>query len=368
MIKGKGLAKRVKLLHDQIMNKKDPLDSLNALNTPSNDHTSTPVTLAEDGITGDRFLLFSTSKGIEVQLKYEGDDLWMTQAQIAELFDVSRSSVTKHLGNIFSEGELEIGATSEESSQVRFEGDRKVERRITLYNLDAIIAIGYRVSSKQGTMFRQWATQKLVQFATKGFVVDAERLKTPKEHDYFKELQEIIRDIRASEANIYQELRNICALCSDYETLSEKDKNLFFATVQNKLHFAITGMTAAEIRIHRAQAFATNMGLTSWKGERPLLRDTKIAKNFFGEAEIRDLNRFTIMLLDYFEQQVDLQRLVSMDDAKHNLDKFIRNNERNLLSSAGSASKQQADAHCKEQFALYQNEMRAIANDRPDES
>lgn len=322
-----------------------------------------PVHLTEDEATGDRFLLYATESGVEVQLHYEGNDLLMTQPQMADLFGVTRQNVNLHLNNIYSEGELERGATSKDSLHVRLEGGRKVNRNVTLYNLDAIISVGYRVSTKQGTMFRKWATDKLVQFATKGFVVDVERLKDPEHSDHFRELRELIQEIRASEANVYKEVMRICGLCSDYHSLDGKSKGRFFSTIQNKLHYAVTGMTGAEIRISRADANQDAMGLTNWSGEHPTQKDVLTAKNFLGEAEIRDLNRFTGMLLDYFEQELDLGRLVTIQDAENKVDTFIQNNERVLLRSAGSVSKPAADKHAKSQYQIYKEKQRQIAHD-----
>lgn len=323
-----------------------------------------PVRLTEDGETGDRFVLYATDAGVKVQLKYEGDELWMTQPQMADLFGVTRQNVNLHLKNIYDEGELDRAATSKDSLQVRQEGARRVRRAVTLYTLDAIIAVGYRISSRQGTLFRKWATDKLVRFATKGFVVDAARLADPGAADHFRELREIIRDIRASEANVYREVTRICSLCSDYHDLAERERTRFFASVQNKLHYAVTGMTGAEIRKDRADAGAPAMGLTAWSGTRPTQKDVMTAKNFLGEAEIRDLNRTTGMLLDYVEQELDLGRLVTMADAQAKIDTFIRNNERPLLDGTGSVSRADADAHAKAQYRIYKEAQRRIAQDK----
>lgn len=331
--------------------------------TLRSDSNMEPVHLTEDEETGDRFLLYSTEDGAKVQLQYEGDDLWMTQPQMASLFGVTRQNINLHLNNIYSDGELDKAATCKNSLQVRMEGEREVTRTIPIYNLDAIISVGYRVSSKQGTLIRKWATDKLVQFATKGFVVDVERLKSPENSDHFQELRELIRDIRASEANVYKEVRRICALCSDYHDLTEQEKNAFFATVQNKLHYAVAGMTGAEIRMERADASKSNMGLTAWTGDYPTQKDVFTAKNFLGEPEIRDLNRFTGMLLDYFEQETELRRLVVMADAETKLDTFIRNNERPLLRGKGSVSKQIADRHVKEQYTIFNDARRKLAQE-----
>ncbi len=339
-------------------------DDQDRVTKPIEDNKMKPVRLTEDGETGDRFLVYSTQNGVEVQLQYEGNDLWMTQSQIADLYGVTRPNIVMHLTNIYSENELKKKATSKESLLVRNEGNRRVSRSVTLYNLDIIISVGYRVSSKQGTLVRKWATQKLVQFATKGFVVDAEKLKDPENHDHLRELREIIRDIRASETNVHKEVRRICTLCQDYADLNEREKGSFFATLQNKLHYAVTGMTGAEIRKERADYRALNMGLTSWSGDRPTQKDTLTAKNFLGELEIKDLNRFTGMLLDYFEQETELQRLVLMSDAKEKLDQFIRNNERPLLKDLGKISKSDADKHVKVHYEKYKEEQRLIAQEQ----
>ncbi|WP_035266702.1 RhuM family protein [Ahrensia sp. 13_GOM-1096m] len=328
------------------MPNRDPDQILSKL-TNKNDFEQEPVRLTEDHTTGDRFLIYSTDKGAQVQLRYEGSGLWMTQAQIANLFGRDISVVSRHISNVLDDGELDIEGNLQ---KMQFANSTKP---VTLYSLDMVISVGYRVASGQATLFRKWATQKLVQFATKGFVVDAERLKDPDNHDHFKELREIIRDIRASEANVYKEVRAICALCSDYEMYDDKAKNQFFATVQNKLHYAVTSMTGAEIRVNRADHRKPNMGLTTWKGVKPLSSDCNTAKNFLGEAEIRDLNRFTNMLLDYFEQETDLQRLVKMSDAEAALDKFIKNNERPLLNHAGKISKKVADSHVTSEYKIF---------------
>lgn len=331
-----------------------------------NADASEPVHLTQDEDTGDRFLIYSTDTGLKVQLRYEGEALFMSQAQMAELFGVDVRTVNEHVSNVFREGELEEGATIRKFRIVRTEGTREVAREVNHYSLDAVIAVGYRVSSRQGTMFRKWATEKLVQFATKGFVVDVERLKAPSERDHFRELRELIREIRASEANVYHELRQIISICSDYAALDEHRKNAFFAAVQNKLLFAVAGMTAAEIRMSRASAGRENMGLTTWKGRHVSKSDIGIAKNYLGDVEIRDLNRFTNMLLDYFEQETERRRLVLTTDAEAAVDRFIRNNDRQLLRGAGSVSKRDADAHCEAEYDKF-NDLRKLRYLQDDE-
>jgi len=322
-------------------------------------HHSEPVRLIADEATGGKFLLYATDRGVQVELHYQGEALWMTQAQIAELFGRDVSVVSRHIANVISEDELP------ERGNLQKLQISQSSRPVTLYSLDMVISVGYRVSSQQATMFRRWATDKLVQFAAKGFGVDAERLSSTEGSSHFDELREIIRDIRASEANVYKEVRRICSLCSDYAALTDSDRNGFFAKVQNKLHFAVTGMTGAEIRLSRADSSLRNMGLTTWSGGYPTQKDVLTAKNFLGESEIKDLNRFTGMLLDYFEQETDLRRLVTMRDAETKLDHFIRSNERPLLQDAGSVSKKQADAHAKAEYALFNEGRRVLRYEEP---
>jgi hypothetical protein len=306
-----------------------------------------PVHVTEEAETGDRFLIYSTAKGIEVRLRFDGDSLWMTQAQMSDLFGRDVSVISRHIANVVDEGELE-----EESNlqKVQIAGSTKP---VSLYSLDMVISVGYRVSSGQATLFRKWATDKLVQFATKGFVVDVERLKAPSERDHFRELRELIREIRASEANVYAELRRVLSLCSDYAALTEQRRTAFFAAVQNKLLYAVTTMTAAELRKSRASAGKDNMGLLTWKGRNVTKADISISKNYLGDAEMRDLNRFTNMLLDYFEQETDLGRLVLTADAERALDRFVANNDRPLLRGLGTVSKEEADAHCAAEFDKF---------------
>ncbi len=209
-----------------------------------NDDDNEPVHLTEDSETGDRFIVYGTDRGLRLDIRYEGDTLSMTQAQIGVLFGVDRSVVTKHIANVYADGELEADPTSAKIAQVRQEGSRQVERQIEHYNLDMVISVGYRVSSAQATLFRRWATGILVQFAKKGFVVDSSRLKQPENADRIAELREIIRDIRADEANVYRELRQICALCQDYNGNTDMARD-FYQKTQAKLVYAITSHTPA---------------------------------------------------------------------------------------------------------------------------
>lgn len=311
-----------------------------------------PVVLQEDEKTGDRFLVYSTDKGLRLDIRYEGDSLWMTQAQIADLFGVTRQGVNSHLNNIYEEGELDRAATCKEILQVREEGGREVNRRTLIHNLDAIIAVGYRVSTKQGTLFRRWATDKLVQFATKGFVIDSTRLKQPENADRLAELREIIRDIRSDEANVYRELRSICAMCQDYDGESEAWRD-FYTKTQAKIVYAVTSHTPAEILQTRADARQPNMGLTTWPHDNIRKNDVTVSKNYFGDAEVKELNRLTTILLDIFEDQADLGRLVMMDDARRILDQQLQSLGRVLLTHGGSVSASDAKRRAERQYEIY---------------
>lgn len=294
-----------------------------------------PVHLVEDVETGDRFLVYGTDKGLRLDIRYEGETLWMTQAQIGQLFGVDRSVITKHIANVFAEGELDAEATSAKIAQVRQEGSRNVERQIEHYNLDAVISVGYRVSSAQATVFRRWATGILVQFAKKGFVVDAPRLKRPENVDRVAELREIIRDIRSDEANVYRELRTICAMCQDYDGSTEAARE-FYQHIQAKLVYAVTSHTPAEIVMARADHKAENMGLQTWQHDNIRKTDVAVSKNYLAEPEIKELNRLTTILLDIFEDQLEIGRLIVMQDAQDLLDRQLQHLNRVVLRTGGS--------------------------------
>lgn len=237
-----------------------------------------PVHLQEDEDTGDRFLIYGDGSGTHIEVTYQGDGLWMTQAQIADLFARDRSTITKHISNILEEGELDE-ATSVQKLH------KSLGRPMAIYSLDMVISVGYRVASKQATLFRRWATEKLVQFATKGFVVDAPRLKHPDGRDRIRELREIIRDIRSDEANVYRELRQICAMCQDYDGQSPEWQE-FYRNTQAKLIYAVCSDTPAEVIRRRADADQPNMGLRTWPNENIRKSDVIVSKNYLGEAEL----------------------------------------------------------------------------------
>ncbi|MEJ0074039.1 MAG: RhuM family protein [Alphaproteobacteria bacterium] len=318
-----------------------------------------PVQLFEDAETGDRFLIYGTNKGIRVELRYDGETLWMTQAQLASLYGVDRSVVTKHLANIYEDGELDEVATSAKIAQVRKEGSREVTRQVEHYNLDAIISVGYRVNSREGTLVRKWATEKLVQFATKGFVVDAERLKRPGNQDRVAELREIIRDIRADEANVYREIRSICAMCKDYDGKSDAWHE-FYARVQAKLMWAVTSNTPSEVIMYRANADHPNMGLRTWRGDEVTKADSEVAKNYLVEHEIKELNRLTTILLDVFEDQLELGKISTMVEIESLLDSQLKQLNRTVLRHGGVVKTKKAKEHAQAQYKAF-NEKRRLA-------
>lgn len=328
-------------------------DSLDKI---KNDHE--PVHLVEDDETGDQFLIYGTDNDVRVDLRYQGDTLWLTQAQMASMFGRDRSVIAKHIKNIFSDGELS------EKSNVQKMHNINSTSNIISYNLNVIISVGYRVNSKQGTMFRIWATDKLVQFATKGFVIDAERLKNTNDYDRIAELKEIIADIRASEANLYREVRSICAMCQDYDPKSNEWRN-FYAMMQNKLLWAVTSHTAPGIIYTRADSKQENMGLTNWPKDNIRKSDISVAHNYLGDGEIKEKNRFTVMLLDYFEDQLDIGQLVTMDQAKHKLDGFIKFNNRALLNNLGNISRDKAVKFANKQYEAFSKKRKALRQEKP---
>lgn len=282
-----------------------------------------------------------------VSVVFQDETFWLTQSGMAELFDCSTDNISLHLKNIYAEEELTPEATTEKISVVRQEGTRQVRRTLNHYNLDAIIAVGYRVNSKKATRFRQWATKTLKEYIQKGFVLNDEMLKNghPFGRDYFDELLERIREIRASERRAYQKIADIFEQCSyDYDKNSETTRT-FYAFVQNKLHFAVTGKTAAELIAERATLDSPTMGLTTWKGApdgKILKSDVLVAKNYLNEKEISRLNRLVTMFIDYAELMAEDEQLMSMEDWLRETDRFLANNRRNVLEGKGHVSRDQA--------------------------
>lgn len=268
----------------------------------------------------------------------KGETVWLSQKQMAELFDCSVDNIGLHLKNIYSERELSEKSTTEESSLVQFEGNREVIRPLKLYNLDAIISVGYRINSLRGTQFRIWATKQLREYIIKGFVMDDERLASGRvRKDYFEEWEERIRKIRTSEANFYQKVRDVFATSADYDPKTDYAKE-FFSTVQNKFHYAITGLTAAELVHKRIDSRKDNLGLTNWKGEVITRDQAEIAKNYLEELELVRLNLLVEQFLSFAELQSVEKRVMYMKDWIKKLDDFLALNEKKILKNSGKIS------------------------------
>lgn len=324
--------------------------------TDTQDH---PVQLVEDEDTGDRFLVYGTEKGHRLDIQYRGETLWMTQAQIAELFGRERSVITKHIAGILEDQELE------EQNNVQKMHIVNSKKKVALYSLDMVISVGYRVSSKQATVFRRWATQTLVQFATKGFVVDKIRLKQPGNADRIKELREIIRDIRSEEANLYAELQAICAMCQDYASGSNEWLR-FYQHTQAKLVYAVTSQTPSEIIAGRSDHTQANMGLATWPNDNIRKGDVTISKNYLAEGEIRELNRLTSILLDIFEDQVEIGRLVTMHDAETMLAARLTDLGRVVLSDGGSVNAVAAKAKAQGEYNSFKSKQKTLRKNKVD--
>lgn len=293
-----------------------------------------------------------------VNVVFKDATFWMTQKAMAELFDVNVPAISKHLSNIFEEGELFKEATVSKMEIVQMEGNRKVKREPEFYNLDAIIAVGYRVNSKKATRFRQWATKTLKDYITKGFVLNDDMLKNGKPFgkDYFDELLERIREIRASERRAYQKITDVFEQCSyDYDKNSDITK-AFYAFVQNKLHFAVTGKTAAELVYERVNAEKPAMGLTTWKDApdgKILKRDISVAKNYLNEKELSRLNRLVTMFIDYAELMAEDEVLMSMQDWVEQTNQFLRNNRREVLEGKGKVSHDMAMKKAEKEYEIF---------------
>ena len=306
-----------------------------------------------------QILLYNNGSEKEfVNVVFQDETFWLTQSGMAELFDCSTDNISVHLKNIYAEEELSPEATTEKISVVRQEGSRQVRRTLDHYNLDAIIAVGYRVNSKKATRFRQWATKTLKEYIQKGFVLNDDMLKNgnPFGRDYFDELLERIREIRASERRAYQKIADVFEQCRyDYDKNSQTTKD-FYAFVQNKLHFAVTGKTAAELIAERATLDSPTMGLTTWKGApdgKILKSDTLVAKNYLNEKELSKLNRLVTMFIDYAELMAEDEQLMSMEDWLHETDRFLANNRRNVLDHKGHISREAAVKKVSEIYAEF---------------
>lgn len=324
------------------------------MSTPSEE----PIHLEMEEATGDLFLVYGTENGPRLDIRFEDDTLWMTQAQIAELFGRDVATISRHISNVLEEGELD------ETTSLR-KTQRSVGRPATLNSLDMIISVGYRVSSAQATLFRRWATGVLVQYARKGFVVDAVRLKQAENTDRLKELREIIRDIRSDEANMFRELRQVCALCQDYDG-STQAAQAFFQRTQAKLVFAVTSQTPSEIVSARADRRAENMGLTNWPNDNIRKSDVTVSKNYLAQGEIKELNRLTAIMLDIFEDQADQGRLIIMEDARELLDRQLAQLGRVELRDGGSVSREGAKARALGEYDGWKAEQKTLRHAKAD--
>ncbi len=323
---------------------------------------------SEPSPTGSQFLVYQAADGkLKIDVRFEGETVWLTQQHMAALFQTTQQNISLHLQNIYDEGELQLAATHKESLLVRQEGARSVRRQVDFYNLDAIISVGYRVKSAVATRFRIWATQQLREYITKGFLLDDERLKHPDQpFDYFEELLRRIQDIRTSERRFYQKITDIYATSIDYDPTQEVSL-LFFKTVQNKVHWAITGQTAAEIVHTRVGATKPNIGLTNWRGAVIRKQDVAIAKNYLSEPELAALNNLIEQYLIFAQGQALRRVPMHMADWIAKLNGFLTLNDRDILTHAGRISHEMAQAKAELEYDKFQvltaNEPRPVDAD-----
>ena len=319
------------------------------------------------------FLIFQSDDGhTQLNVTLDGETLWLSQKQLAELFGRAKASISEHIKHIYEDGELSPEATVRLFRTVQSEGDRSVERDVEHYNLDMALAVGYRVRSARGTQFRRWATERLGEYLLKGFTMDDERLKNPTvagnaKPDYFAQMLERVRDIRASERRMYLRVREIFTLAADYEP-SLPETTAFFRVIQNKLHFAVTGQTAAELITARVDATQPNMGLSSWKGQWLNKADVAVAKNYLHEAEVTELNRIVTMWLDFAEDQALRRKQVFLAHWNERLDAFLAFNERNVLDNAGAVSHKAALAKAHVEYEKFAEQRRAQLENAADDS
>lgn len=305
-------------------------------------------------------ILYTSKDGrTRLDLRIEGETVWLSQLEIAELFQTTKQNVSLHASNIFEDRELSHEATVKDSLTVQTEGKREVQRSIQLYNLDLILAIGYRVRSPRGTQFRQWASTHLKEYLLKGFVMDDERLKNPGGWDYFDELLARIRDIRASEKRFYQKVRDLFALSSDYE-VREKETGRFFAEVQNKLLYAAASQTAAELIVDRCDPSRPHMALTTWGGDRVRKQDIIIAKNYLSEDEVDTLNRLVVIFLEQAELRAKQQKDLTLDFWRSSVDRMLAANDQPLLAGAGSVSHEAMKTIAAERYDSFDTQRRSL--------
>ncbi|TWT45035.1 hypothetical protein RAS1_14560 [Phycisphaerae bacterium RAS1] len=320
------------------------------------DQTNPPALPSDPG----EFILYQTEDGLtRVDVRVFRETVWLALGQMADLFQRDKSVISRHIANVFDEGELHRGATVAEFATVQSEGARRVERRIEHYNLDVIISVGYRVKSHRGTQFRIWATQRLREYLVKGFALDDERLKAAGGGSFFDELLARIRDIRSSEKVFWRKVLDIYATSVDYDPANDLSKQ-FFATVQNKMHWAAHGRTAAEVIAQRADARKPNMGLTTWSGERPRKSDVGVAKNYLAKDELEALNLIVSFYLDFAELQALSRRPMHMRDWIAKLDDFLRLSERDILTHAGRVSHDDALGRAEAEYETFRAQQAAL--------
>ena len=313
---------------------------------------------------GSEIIFYNTQDGkveLEIKLDHKEQTIWLTQNQMAELFDIQSNTVTEHIKGIYSEDELDESSTTRSYRVVRQEGSREVEREINHYNLKVILAVGYRVRSNRGTQFRKWATDQLSEYLVKGFVMNDKRLKNPGGWDYFDELLERIKDIRASEKRFYQKIRDLVKETSvDYDKTHSLTKE-FFSNLQNKFLFAQTGKTAAELIIERADGHKPNMGLTTFDGSVVRKKDIEVAKNYLSEDEVKNLNRLVNMFIDFAEDRASRREEITLSQWIEQTEKFLTFNEREILEATGSKSRQQMLEHTQKEYAAFEkNRLEAL--------
>lgn len=318
--------------------------------------------MSDESLNTGKILIYQNEKGdTKIDVYFEADTIWMTQKSMCELYQVAKSSISEHISNIYKDGELEPEATVRKFRTVQLEGTRQVSRELDYYNLDMILAVGYRVRSNVGIHFRRWASGVLTEYMKKGFALNDDRLRNPREFgaDYFDELLERIRDIRASEKRVYTKVKEIFALSVDYDSKSLIAQN-FFKSVQNKFEYAATGHTAPEIIAARADASKDNMGLTSFKGSKVRRKDVTVAKNYMTHEEISTLNLIVNMYLDYAELQAKGHHPMYMADWESKLEDFLRFNGREVLENFGTVKREIAEKLALEQYEQFDEHRRLL--------
>jgi hypothetical protein len=321
-----------------------------------------PLELTEDAETGDRLVLYTTPKGQEFRLMFQGDEPWATQRQMSELFGIDVKTVNQHLRHIFKDGELDKAATISQYEIVQTEGSRTVRREVAIYNLDCILAVGYRSESTQAIIFRRWATGILRQYLLHGFVIDMPRLEDPDDErpDHFSQLLEKIRHIRSSEKRMWTRVLELASFCSDYGMMTDDDRQDFFATIQNAMHWSVTHQTAAEVIHERVDATKDNAGVLSFQGEIPTVAEAKVAKNYYAQREIETLNLVTSMTLEFFESQAEQRRPTTIAQFLDKMRDLLKLDGRPVIreNDRGSVSMGEAKKKASAEIKVYKERLR----------